>query len=436
MSDWVFFEEQKQDGVLFRLAKSRDDNKIYHFEPLATRFRGNNAGSLRRAIAERNNRLEIAAKSLESGVLKVIGPVFYQDCFWLGWENITGQRYFDALKRGKHSLTKITPQMIPLINAYLLYHRSGLIVGRPDWGRLYRGDKGIMMPDPSGLSNLSPVETDLPPGLMGCRPPETFSGAELCISNDIYYLGLILYLSYTGKIPYLLQNGWPNQGVVKGEIIPPLIYTPELSPLLSGMIMDLLRPDPADRPTIVEVDNFWHFLLEQRKPSLVSKSEIAYRKKQAVIFRNLCWKRIRQRIWLPVAVGAVLIIMLVLFIPLNRQEMTSPIQTVKIFYQKAAGSPQKEVGYETNSGITMDFSQMKQERIKMAMELLSQPLAEVEDLKVQPEVSQQVIIKTHIGEWEWQNGVWQKNRCREELTLHRKGKGWEIVGRKRLSSRE
>ena len=420
MREGLFSGERKEDGIIFILGSSARDSAVYRWEPLFRGLRRAEAGTLRHGAENRRKILSTAGKA---GLLPVMGPLYYREKTWLGWRNRPGENLFPLPGTGIISCPETTAAALPLLRAYAACHQAGLVVGRPQWQRIRRDKNGLFMPDPRYLIHLVPPERLLPNGLAACRPPEVFAGREESPTSDLYYLGLLLYLVFTGHLPYRLENGWPVRALLAGEIIPPVVFRPEIHPLLSKIICALLSPATHERPSAQEAGDLCHRFLERGE----------YRPAKSVFHRQQLkkYRRQRRRRWGKKAalllLGLFLLAAGVAGFRNLRRPNHSPVETAEEFYRRLSGPVGAGIppGYEKE--IIGDFLQAQEERILAAQELLTRPLLEVKELKIFRATNDRVVIEAMVDWWE---DTRQKERRREFLFLTRNGSRWKVQERR------
>lgn len=85
-------------------------------------------------------------------------------------------------------------------------------------------------------------------GTVGYMSPEQAEGGEQTTASDLYSLGVMLYEAATGQLPH--RGSFLQQLYKKVRVRPPspLSLGAPLPPELDSLIMDLLDPDPTQRP--------------------------------------------------------------------------------------------------------------------------------------------------------------------------------------------
>lgn len=433
LEHWVFFGERKEDGLTIRYAKNLLDMKIYRFESLVTKFTAGEAGKFRAGIQARYEVSECLETS-KMGILSVCGPDFFGGKFWLGWQLRRGESFFRSFEsQPSMDLARTLTGLYPLIQAYRNFKRAGFIVGRPDWRRLYRDVNGVYMVDPLYLPYLTAPLVKLPLGLENCRPPETYGGSELNESGDLFYLGLIIYLALTNRLPFEMMHGWPTKALFKGAVISPVIFQPALHPFLAEQIKFLLYPNPEKRGAIQQLESFWRHMLEEKSFLAPTTAQVFIKKEQKKFQRKIRWQKIRYPLWGTTA-GLIFLALFIFFISSQTNgksdQETAPIIAVQKLYQIEAGPPQAGMNLQAHSFMMRDYAKDRLQRLEAAKELLMRPLAEVKGTRLIRRTFKQAIVEVSVCRWEWRSQKWRNRRYKERLTLEYQGKKWSAIARK------
>lgn len=466
MKNWIFSGESYEEGISYINGINTENQKIYRWEPLATKLRGEEAAGFRRS-AEKRRKL-LSELSGETGILIVEGPFNYQALTLLGWDALTGERLLGSCllplmprKYEKHNQLnrKETSSLCPLpasyvkqnetgtkpflsnllmripveegikklevlINTYHLFHRLGLIIGKPDWKRIYIGKKGVFTPDPYLLKFLASPEIPLPPGLSACYPPEVFSGKKIDEKGDMFFLGIIIYLLLSGQLPYPLIKGWPTTPILKGEIIPLTFYRPELHPVLAQKIENLLAVDPGKRSSSEELVELWPEASAGIYNTFPIDSGSSLREEKAIksYKRELPWRKL-----LTVIASGLLLVLLFLtyFRGAEKKVEVTPAMAVEDFLKKA--SYPNFYGYHPE--LWMDLDNARKQRIEAVVNFLSHPLLEVVEVKEITRDSKRAKIEVTLIWNLWEKNVWQTKKTREFLVLEKKKSQWVVQKR-------
>ncbi|NLW48847.1 MAG: hypothetical protein GXY86_16155, partial [Firmicutes bacterium] len=254
MSEWLFLGEQAEAGIIFQLVINQSTGRYYRFEPFATKLRGSLIGLLRQDIENRRNLID---EGQDQAILGVIGPIYNESRCWLGWKERKGQYLVSSELEKRRPLIEKMGALFPLICSYYLWHQAGLVVGRPEWTRLFVDNKGVFMLAPKPLGYLAKPFVNLPIALERSRPPEDYQNQPLGPAGDVFYLGLIIYYFMTGETPFQLHKGWPNRAITNGTTLDPRVYFPDIPCELTQMVLAMFNPEPLQRPTAEMIKELW-----------------------------------------------------------------------------------------------------------------------------------------------------------------------------------
>ncbi|MCL6589202.1 MAG: hypothetical protein K6U80_04535 [Firmicutes bacterium] len=431
MESLFFLEEQIQNGLSFRLGQPAEGGDFLRWEPVVAKLKGNEAVFFRESIALRKN--IFSRPGAVAGILPFSGPVAFQGKIWLGLEARGGKSAFE-MGQNHIAVAQLVRGLFPLINSYAACHEKGFSAGRPDWGRFLYDERGFYMPDPFGGPFLLSPPCHPPEGFTACYPPEIYRGEKYRPASDLFFLGLMLYYALTGALPYRLRKGWPNDGVLAGAVIPPAFYRPELNPKLINVMVDLLAVDPAKRPSASWVAEVWEGIIKAEEFT-VSKAEAATgikvgrrlwrRKKLKRMMRNF-GAFLKKRAWMPFVVLA-----LVLFISwglAGPKPAPLALEFARNFYEKAAvmSVPVLRDMVGEPEVLLKDFELARKERLKLAAEVLSRPLAQVDRMRVTEAGPKQVKIGVNLTWWNWEGVGWKRIKKREVLVMERVKGTWRV----------
>ncbi len=429
MREWLFLGEQTEAGIVFQLGMNRATGQYFRFEPLATRLRGNNLSMLRREIDNRS----LVKKDQNQAINPVIGPLFNQDRYWLGWKGRNGQHLFETGLKNTKPLRQVLTDLFPLICSYSLWHQSGLIVGRPEWRRLSIDGNGVFMLDPKPIFYLAKPHQNLPTGLEHCRPSEEYRNQPSRFSGDLFYLGLIIFYYLTGELPFSLDKGWPNRAILNGTMVDPRLYRADLPVDLAQMLMSMLAPETIQRPTVEMVKGVWEKSLQM--DGVIPKSAF-----KDSVQRQAYFKRDRNLTKI-LSQAAIPIILLVLLITGVRVANPAFLNRPKIHPLKAATNFYQEMGQvnlhtkeaTSTQSLTGDFILAAKRRLELITSLVSKPLFKVERMRLVNETRETAIIEADLIWWEWSGEGWVRRNAGERLVFLKKGKKFELIRRSKLN---
>lgn len=426
MKNWIFLDERSEHGITYMLGKKLPDGALFRWEPLATRVHGYDAAMFRQ-IAEKRSKIRLNGPEA-SGILILEKPLNHQGQLWIGWEARPGKCPFSS-EYTQPELIKTIQNLYPLIMAYEQFHYRGLVVGRPDWRRIFWGDHHFFMVDPWCRPYLQSPDFPLPAGLSACRTPESFFGGEPAQSGDIFYLGLLIYYLISNKLPYSLEEGWPTKALLKGEIIPITHYRPDVSPALARLIIRMLAVKKHQRPSALQVQLFWKEMLSQENFIATPNEKVVHLQK----YRQYTHQRTIKKYGLRLG----LILAIVLFSGLTgrllfkaaSREIPISRRMVEQFYQSGTNMLNATAPADHKKDIFQDITDVRNLRLKLANELLERPVIEVNQIAVRSQTSRLAVIDVSLDWWQWSDGIWSKQTTHEQLHLEKKHHRWQVSQR-------
>ena len=169
-------------------------------------------------------------------------------------EHIPGKDLKTLLRqRGRYSVEETIPLMVQACAGIGYAHRAGLVhcdikphnmIVTPD-GRLKVTDFGIAR----ALSTIMPDErADVVWGSPQYFSPEQATGEAPSPASDVYSLGIVLYETLTGALPFTAPSSEELARMhLEAAPIPPSEYVPDLPSALEQIILKVLSKEPSAR---------------------------------------------------------------------------------------------------------------------------------------------------------------------------------------------
>lgn len=419
MSEWLFLGEQIEAGLVFQHVLNQSTGQYYRFEPIATKLRGNFAGILRQDVENRRNLVD---DDQEQAIIPIIGPIFNEGCYWLGWKERNGRLLFESAIESQRPFVNVLAALYPLICSYCLWHQAGLVIGRPVWARLSIDNKGVFIPDPKILGYLARPYVNPPIALERSYAAEEYQNQPLGPAGDIFYLGLIIYYYITGKSPFPLDKDWPTKAIINGKISNPHMYSPNLPPELGRIMLSMLVPEPLQRPTAEMVKELWddHLMI---KPVLLKSDFVKKPQRQPNPPKKLFLSGTVPQWMFPFGLLVLFIISATVFYwnyQKNSNSSLRPLTAATKFYQAMGRVDFKTKDAKVSQSLTDDFKLAAKDRLEMITTLLSKPIFKVERMKLIAETQEIAIVEADLTWWAWSDGVWKRRLIRERLYFQKK----------------
>lgn len=428
MAEFIFTPVNYADGVPFYYAKNICDQRLFRWEPVATRLRWGEAGDFRAKIAARQTLA--GAEGAPGGILLVVGPVIHQGHTLIGWEARPGRPLLPQLP-GPWSLEERITALQPLLRSYQSYHRRGLTVGCPDWRRISLGPAGLHMPDPLFLPHLASPKRQLPKGLDLCHPPEVYQDQPLTAKGDLFYFGVLAYLVLTGELPYPLVRGWPTAALQAGLVIPPTRWQPDLPDGLAWSLERLLAVEPQKRP---DADDLLHIWQEAKTQQYAVGGEIRKRPARRGLRLRLFWHLHQRQCGLAALAFSVILFLGVWGLGKGPAAGPAPFRTedLTVLFQEVADPGFPDERLPGGRQVWSDLLTAKEERRAVAATLLTHPLVQVSKVTPLWQEDNAAHFEVDLVWYHWRDHRWQTMEAREQIKMVRRGSRWEIVERQRI----
>ena len=117
-------------------------------------------------------------------------------------------------------------------------YNKGMVHGSLTPDKITVQDDGRVVVSDIGVAEIQKlVGAQLEDAASPYLPPERASGAAVEPESDVYSMGAILYTMLTQRTPQF----------VRGEVLPPSRFNPNVTPEMDAVVSKALDPDPAER---------------------------------------------------------------------------------------------------------------------------------------------------------------------------------------------
>jgi len=202
-------------------------------------------------FVERFRREAQSAAGLQHpNVVSVYDRGEYAERHWIAMEYVQGAALKDLIERGL-SPAESVEIVRQILQGVRFAHERGIVhrdlkphnVMVDAEGRARVTDFGIAR---AGASEITQTGSVL--GTAQYLSPEQAQGLETTGSSDIYSVGVILYESLTGQVPFDAETAVAIALKQISEVPrPPRQLNPEISPALNAVVLKALAKDPNDR---------------------------------------------------------------------------------------------------------------------------------------------------------------------------------------------
>ncbi|HTJ42448.1 MAG TPA: protein kinase [Kofleriaceae bacterium] len=182
------------------------------------------------------------------------------DQWFFTMELVGGKHFIEHVRdrgTGACDEAKLRPALAQLASALRALHAAGLVHRDVKSSNVMIGKDGrVVLLDFGLVTESDPARQSTegrPVGTVEYMAPEQASGGKVSAATDWYAMGVLLFEALTGKVPH---SGHILQILVdKQQVEPPRVdrLAPETSADLVALCADLLRIEPAARPTGDEI---------------------------------------------------------------------------------------------------------------------------------------------------------------------------------------
>lgn len=195
-----------------------------------------------------------AANLSHSNIVTVYDFGYDEERLFIVMEYIPGTDLSSLIKqKGRYSLEEGIPLIVQACKGLGYAHRAGLVhcdikphnfLVTPD-KRLKVTDFGIAR----ALASINPKEeSDVIWGSPQYFSPEQAAGGAPSPASDVYSLGVIMYLMFTGQLPFQAKTASELAEQHRyAKVKPPIELNPEIPPALNEIMLKVLAKEPSAR---------------------------------------------------------------------------------------------------------------------------------------------------------------------------------------------
>ena len=211
----------------------------------------------------------IAARLHHPNAISVFDVTDHDGTPWLVMEYLPSRSLAAVLtERGALPVREVAAIGWQLADALTAAHAAGIVHRDVKPGNVLLGEGGVAKLTDFGISRAVDDVTVTRTGVLSGTPaylaPEVARGAEPSPASDVFALGATLYAAVEGRPPFgssgnalaLLHQ------VAGGQVLPPA-----RAGQLTALLMQLLRADPAERPTMANAAVALNAIAEGRLPA-------------------------------------------------------------------------------------------------------------------------------------------------------------------------
>jgi eukaryotic-like serine/threonine-protein kinase len=211
----------------------------------------------------------IAARLHHPNAVAVFDVADHEDRPWLVMEYLPSRSLATVLtERGPLPPLEVAAIGRQLADALTAAHAAGIVHRDVKPGNvLLAGDGTVKLTD-FGISHAADDVTVTRTGVLAGTPaylaPEVARGVYPTAASDVFALGATLYTAVEGQPPFGLND---NALALLHQVAAGVVRPPQQAGPLSALLMQLLRAEPAERPTMAHVRGMFARVLAGRPPA-------------------------------------------------------------------------------------------------------------------------------------------------------------------------
>jgi serine/threonine protein kinase len=154
---------------------------------------------------------------------------------------------------GQEEAVRLITQVLAALDAA---HRAGIVHRDIKPGNILLTEDGNAKVTDFGIAKaLEPAPADVDLTVTGevmgtprYLAPERAAGEQATVASDVWAVGVVLYEALTGRPPFEADTPLGLAiAAERGDLVPPEVYRPDLSPALGAVVARALAPRPLDR---------------------------------------------------------------------------------------------------------------------------------------------------------------------------------------------
>jgi serine/threonine protein kinase len=172
--------------------------------------------------------------------------------------------------QGSLSVEEVAALGTQIASAIAVAHASGIVHRDIKPGNILITDSGIAKITDFGIAravgDVTITQTGMFAGTPAYLAPEVARGAEPASASDVFSFGATLYDAVEGGPPFPERQ---NQLALLRLVAEGIVSPPKQAGALTALLMQLLRPEPADRPTMAQASRLLAELAGSKLPATV-----------------------------------------------------------------------------------------------------------------------------------------------------------------------
>ena len=172
--------------------------------------------------------------------------------------------------QGSLSVEEVAALGTQIASAIAVAHASGIVHRDIKPGNILITDSGVAKITDFGIAravgDVTITQTGMFAGTPAYLAPEVARGSDPTSASDVFSFGATLYDAVEGGPPFPERQ---NQLALLRLVAEGIVQPPKQAGALTALLMQLLRPEPADRPTMAQASRLLAELAGSKLPATV-----------------------------------------------------------------------------------------------------------------------------------------------------------------------